>query len=530
MERVLFCPGNRMIAYDWSGGKFGGTTVFSANESGYRAFEEYLDSSAYVPVNILVDLIEEEFNSDHVPYVWGSDRAAILSRTEKKYFRTSELRTLQVQNRQKTGRRDLEVLVSGLSNASILRRWMEILIKKRIPVRGIFSLPLLGQALLPAIKNDKKRVLLVSQQSPMTLRQSFYDDGYLKLSRLALHRVARDNSVIDVKYVETDVSNTLLYLRSQRLLRRNEALDVCVIVRDELYDAFDVGLKSDQLIHYHILRQSEMAQKIGIKETLPTDYADGLFAHILLKKNQLKNHYAPSDLTRFYRYHIARRALAIAAGLVLLGGIAFAAGRYYEVQLLHSYSGQARFQKNVYKRHYQERLGRAAAYRLAPDDVKSAVKTINVLQSYSQATPLAMLSGFAEIMTPHKNINLTRFYWVKHPKSNVEIGNNAAQLRSVSVGERREREGGFDYQVAIVEGRVAYRNNNYRYAVETFNAFVQDVEKSGQYLDILVLKTPFDIDPSTGVTGDSGTRANVSLATQSTFSLQITIKPQEISE
>ena len=266
----------------------------------------------------------------------------------KKFFRTSELRSLQVQGRQKSGRRDLEVLVSGLGNATILRKWMDILERTRVPVRGIFSLPLLGQNLLAAMNMDKRRVLLVSQQSPMTLRQSYYDNGKLKLSRLALHRMAREDSLSDVRYVQNDVRNTLLYLRSQRLLRRNESLEVCVVVHDDLYESFTAAMSDDELITFTVLRQSEISKKIGVKRELPTPFADGLFAHILLAKSRIENHYGPRDLTRFFRYHKVRKGLWLVAGLVLLIGATYTANRYYEVQLLRKYTTETRIHRKLY--------------------------------------------------------------------------------------------------------------------------------------------------------------------------------------
>ena len=43
-ERVLFCPGNRLIAYDWSQGRFGGVRQFRADADGYREYQAYMGS------------------------------------------------------------------------------------------------------------------------------------------------------------------------------------------------------------------------------------------------------------------------------------------------------------------------------------------------------------------------------------------------------------------------------------------------------------------------------------------------------
>ena len=520
MERVLFCPGNRMITYDWSRGSFGGVRSFSANEDGYREFETYLQDSGFRPVHILVDLIEEEFHQDVVPHVWGSDRAAVLDRALKKYFRTSELRTVQLQRRKKSGRRDHEVMISGLGNVSILRKWIDILQRLRVPVKGVYSLPLIGQGLLPSLKLDKKRVLLVSQQSTMTLRQSFYDHGYLKLSRLALHRMTRDDSISDVNYVETDVNNTLLYLRSQRLLRRNEPLEVCIIVRDELYKSFELGLPGDDLVTFTLLNQDDVSRRIGVTTDLPTTYSDGVFAHTLLSKSQLKNHYGSRSLTRFYRYHTARRALLAASGLVLLGGTAFAGSRYYEAQLLQGYSQDARQQLQQYSAHYEQRIGQAKSHRLSPDAVRASVNTIERLRDFTSVQPMPVLSKFAHVLSNHDNVTVSKIHWLLHPQD-IEIGSSTAQPRSAFSDDFIS--GKRDFELVQIHGEVISSGNNFRGAVDIFDAFIRDIRATEDYRDVKMLKIPFDVSSETSLSGDSGTLSQQSLAAQSTFLLQLTL-------
>ncbi|MEM7206625.1 MAG: hypothetical protein AAF434_02260 [Pseudomonadota bacterium] len=521
MERILFCPGNRMIAYDWSNGKFGGVKRFSASDDGYREFELYLQNSLYRPIHIVVDLIEEEFHTDSVPYAWGSDRVAVLQRSMRKFFRTSELRSLQVQGRHKTGRRDLEVLVSGLGNATILRKWLDILQRARVPVKGIYSLPLIGQDLLSTLKMDKRRVLLVSQQSPMTLRQSFYDNGKLKLSRLSLHRMAREDSLSDVNYVRNDVNNTLLYLRSQRLLRRNESLDVCVIVNDGVFPDFANGLRGEELVDFSVYRHSEIAKRVGIKKELPTDFTDGVFAHVLLDKSKLSNHYGPRDLTRFYRYHNVRKWLLVAAGLVLLLSSAYVVSRYYEVQLLHRYARDARIHKKLYRKHYNERVGQSEAYKLEPDTLKSAVGTVHKLEEYSEVSPLPLLGELAKILQRNGNVELTRINWLRYPDPDIAINNNTVRPRS---SIRQEIDSTDDhYQVVSIEGEMTNYGENFRSAVELFDFFVAELEGTGKFSFVNVVKTPFDIDSDTGLEGDSGTSARTNIQSRSTFELRATL-------
>ena len=373
-----------------------------------------------------------------------------------------------------------------------------------------------------AMKMDKRRVLLVSQQSPMTLRQSYYDNGKLKLSRLALHRMAREDSLSDVRYVQNDVRNTLLYLRSQRLLRRNESLEVCVVVHDDLYESFTAAMSDDELITFTVLRQSEISKKIGVKRELPTPFADGLFAHILLAKSRIENHYGPRDLTRFFRYHKVRKGLWLVAGLVLLIGATYTANRYYEVQLLRKYTTETRIHRKLYRKHYYERVGQSEAYKLQPDAVKSTVNTVNQLREYAEVTPLPFITRVAETVTRNPNITVSRINWLRYPQPDVQIGNNTVRSR----GSIRPDIDIVDhhYQIISVEGRVVDYGDDFRFAVEVFEDFLRDIRSSADLESIDVQKTPFNIDSDTGLAGDSGTSARENLVARSTFKLHATVK------
>jgi hypothetical protein len=519
MQRILFCPGNHLIAYDWSGGRFGGAMKFAANGDGYSEFELYLQTSGFRPVHILVDLIEEEFHPHTVPHVWGSDRAAVLGRATKKYFRSGELSSLQVQKRQKSGRRDQEVLISGLGDASIVGPWIDILKQNRVPVKGIYSLPLVGQFLLASLGVAKKQVLLVSQQSPMTYRQSFYDHGFLKLSRLALQRNSQEMGICDTNFLQTEIDNTLQYLRSQRLYRRDEALEVCVLIRDGLFDSLDPGQHSEDLISYSVQRQRDVANTIGVSGELPTFFSDGLFAHTLFCKTGISNHYAPRELSRFYRYHAARKLLLATAGLVLVVGGVFAIARYSEERLLQSYTSQARTVQKLYHVYYRQQLGQAREYKLAPTAVQSAVETISLLEQYSRATPLHMLSNLARVLTRNSHIEITRVNWLIDSRSDFENGSDTALPRSTD--RSTSQDAGVDYEIVKLEGEVVAYAGDFRSAVELFEVFVKDLVQTRQYSDVSVEKIPFDIDSDALLAGDSGTTANKNLASRSTFELRL---------
>ena len=173
MRRILFFTGQRMLAYHWSANRFRAAHAFEADAQGLDDFERFLQASPRRPVRLMVDVIEEGFRLDTMPRTFGGDRTAVAERMLTRHFRTTEYRSLAVQGREKQGRRDLRVLISGLTNPEMLSVWIETINRNRVPLEGIYSMPLVGEKMLPVLKAQRDNALVITQQSPGAVRQSF---------------------------------------------------------------------------------------------------------------------------------------------------------------------------------------------------------------------------------------------------------------------------------------------------------------------------------------------------------------------
>jgi len=528
MRRLLFCSGNRMLAFDWSGGHFGNAACFSPDDDGYREFEQYLLDVPRRPVTLLVDLIEEEFHADNVPFVHGRDRKAVLDRALAKYFRTSELRAVRLQGRERGGRKDQQICVSGLGSATILKRWLEIIKRNRIALRGVVSLPLVGELLLPLIKAEKQRVLLVSQQSPETLRQSFYDHGHLKLSRLAHHRSELVSSDADgsptvyANHMLADIRNTLLFLKSQRLLQRSERVELCVIGKREIYAPLEAELSGDESVNCRIVDSAELARKLGLRGALPTPFCEGLFGQLVCRRRDLANHYAPWSMRRHFAHTLARRGLWMASAAVLLGAGGLTGHNLYNASLYTDYALQARTEVSRYRQVLSEQTQESTRFNLPPDAIKSTVKLVSGLQAYSRASPLHLLGDLATVVDRHPQVEIHTLSWLTHFDDNVLPGSRAlssrAEMQRQAERQKADRDGG-EFEIARIGGGMTGFGNNYRQSVELFHDFVDALRHSGHYSRVLVEKTPFDMNPGAGISGDSGDSGAVELRSRATFSL-----------
>ncbi len=550
-RRVLLCTAGRLIAYDWRRGQFGGVCEFPADDEGRQALIHHLQTPPSHPVHLLIDLAEETFHPNTVPYAWGRDRTALLERSKAKYFRDSEWRSLHVQTRQTSGRRDLEVLVFGLDNGldnsrdnsldnrldndlnnslngtPELHQWIAILHSAQAPLKGIYSLPLLGQSLLSALQPQEKsrRVkpparnqwrLLITQQSAATLRYSFYHRGFLKLSRLISLHTERGQHTDDTDTLQAEIDNTLLYLRSQRLLPRDTVLAVTIVVNDRLHAALGVALHNDEHTHYTLYQQQRVATSIGISTDLPTHYCDGLFAHSLLHKPTTTSHYDIPHLTQAYRHKQLKKWLYTSAGALLIASTAFAVSGHHEGRLLQHYQQKTMAEK---QRYAQQPNDDSQHYPLPPALMQSAVETINTVQRYTTRTPIPALATLAETLTRNNAIQITQVHWLTHPQADAAIGDHTEPSRAVS------NDHTVGYETLRVAGKVLDFERDHRRATALFDVFVAALQASGQYLIIDTEKKPFDIDPQTQLAGDSGTSAREQQVGNPEFQLRLTLVP-----
>ena len=81
------------------------------------------------------------------------------------------------------GRRDDRILFSAIVRPERIEPWLDAL--RGHEVAGIHSLPMVSAGLLPLLGAEAGRVLLATESGEGHLRQTFFEDGRLVLSRLA---------------------------------------------------------------------------------------------------------------------------------------------------------------------------------------------------------------------------------------------------------------------------------------------------------------------------------------------------------
>lgn len=522
MKRLLFFPGHRMLAYEWEGGRFHRRLAFDPDEAGFAAFRAWLDEAPARPVQLLVDIIEEEFHVDHVPHVMGRDRADLYQRAATRRFRSTPYRYVARQGRQSTGRRDDEILVAGLTNPQLLQPWLEHIDAAGTPLRGIHSLPLVGQELVRRLGLARRRVLLVSQEVSSTARQSYYHHGRLRFSRLVPGRY--EDVAGYAEFVEREIDQTIHYLGTQHLRGRDDPVDVVVLAAGEPdRDVLRAHLIDGDGIVFHVLTQAEAARRIGLRGERPDDYSDVLFAHALLRARLPANHYGLPRLRRHLFVRRGRLALAGLAAALAIAAAGVAGTAALRIEAHRDGIAEARERTRTFEQRYEARLRQLAEFDYRAVDVKEAVDLLDDIAFVGRLGPEPVMARVGDLLARHPNILLGRVDWQATRDSDFSAASARAGGRTSPV----LASGGTGDPVrhhVFLSGAVVGFGGVYRTAVEYFDRFTADLEAHDAIDRVVVTQAPFDLEPDTGVSGDSGTGARDQQARRAAFAVALRLR------
>lgn len=521
MKLLLYFTGYRMAVYRWNAGIFTGVAEFDPDEKDIIAFGQLLKKEAKSPVRLLVDIIEEDFRTDTLPNIYGRDREALKKRTLQKHFRQYPHSQLIIQGREEHGRRDNIVLLSALTNHQLLKPWLNRLAECQVPLEGVYTLPLVGENLLKYFNAQNKKVLLISQQIPSNVRQSFYDHGRLKLSRLA---PGRDDysSHYEVLYEETD--RTIKFLENQHYLGVDDILDIYYICHHDEREHISQVLRDSANRHYHIVDKDELADAIGIKSPAPSKYCGWIYTHLLLSNRNMKPHYATADDRRYYIHFHANRFMLYTSLVLLLISVSMSTASFVNAYMHGSQITRLQQDTAKYNDLYHNVIAEISDSRLDVNDVRDTVDLVNEIREKYAQLPVELMQFLSQHLEQHPYINLQQLDWVSTYDEDHTLGEKKNTIvkdkRSRTLRQRKRQAGQqMQYEKMLIKGHVDSFDGNPRIAVERVQAFVESLRKSGHLKTIEILKMPFDIASDSRFVGSGISSGQWSNAKEAEFSL-----------
>lgn len=429
--------------------------VFYITESGFRAYpsvnktddsiEEFTwDDIAQIElfisnlpekaeVKLVLDLIDEDLYFEWVPKVMPWEKAALLKRRKERLMSDSialsEVHSTNQTRKSKKGRREELFLSATISDAFKLTRFLANLEAAQVLIKGIYSKPFLltqyyRQAIRPSLGLSKDQetlpFLIISRQSNVNYRQTFFYEGEMRLSRLV--EIEADDfeasSIHKALLEETKLAITYVY--NQKIIPFNAPIGLVFLEEDkEVLSNIEADCESNGVIRsswrkedfYFVSKTFSNFGKGG--QYCPEDhgcYSEQAIVGFLFN-NDVKGFYSTEYVTRLQNFQTGRKALYSFNLALLAGGLAFI--------LINSVDNFINWQKlglldqNI-AAHQKEKQRLTELVKLQDDaqQIKASVEfSESVLNLRVDRLIGFNIQEFSETLKRHPNIQLSKLDW-----------------------------------------------------------------------------------------------------------------------
>ena len=487
-QRLLYLDSDRLSASLWHGGTLREEGHFPHDEAGVAAFSEYLARHRGSNYHMLADVSDEGFQIEALPYTQGADRSALLTRKLGQYFYGSPLATAISYGRDKTGRRDEKFLFAALTAPKLFEPWLAALHAAEAQLAGIYSLPLLGGALLAKLPPVREHCLLVSITRG-GIRQSFFENGQLKFSRLT--PMAATGAAEIAAGCAAEAAKIHQYLLGQRLVARGAPLPVIALVHPAQTGAFLEHCKNMEELQVTFQDLHVACKTFGLK-TLPQDSrSESLFLHLLAQKPPREQFAQPQE-RRFHRLWQIRSWLIKGGAIALLGCLLFAGREMVNILESRSASDELLQQAEADTQRYQAIQKTFPPMPTSTDALRAVINRFEDLERRSapiESLDLAVSRALGE--APRVDIERIQWQLSTNPDEGMKY---QADPRKPGPAAAPSAPGSAMHETAIVHGLLpSSMAADQRGQLETVNAFADSLRKNPA-LQVTIQRMPFDVE------------------------------------
>ncbi len=501
-KRIFYLTANGLSAFYCDKDDVTELGCFDITPEGIEAFGRHLQQAPDFPSAFLVDVIEEEFRSETVPHLIGSDRRKLLARKMATLFRTTPFRSATLVGREHSAARRDQVLFTALTKPESIEPWLDELRRHKVPLVGIYSLATLTQLLAKKLNIKYPNALVLTIQQGRLLRQSFLNNGDLKISRLS--PLCADNSNDCLATILHEVDRNQRYLGRLQLLTFRKPMDVIIIAGNEILGQLSEGCQDTEQLRYHFIDINDAAGKIGLNHRVSADQCEACFAWSLSRRSPASN-YAPKEERTYYSFFKARKLMVAASVILAMVATLWSVTRIYEGQQYKLRAAQVEADTRQMKTEYEEAMARLPALPYQARVMRAAVESDRQLALHKPKS-LDALSMIGTSLAIHSNIHLDEIQW------HVDADDASEEAFSERVG---------NHEVATIKAHLKQFPRNYQTAFKQIEHFMDSLKSIERIEAVEALSLPLEINPANSLTGESQRFGDVPAAN---FTLRMRLK------
>ena len=519
MKRIFYYSGYRLSVFHWQNNECIASYTFNPGDEGLEKFHTYLHATANTPVRILVDLIEEDFKKENIPHVGAADRNAIFSRIiDRQYRKNTDFATFRVVDREKTGRKDDVILYSVLSNPEILDPWLGPMKDAGIAISGIWSLPLLTPKLFNKLKIKSNNVLLVSQQVPSNLRQTFIKNGRFESSRSAVVNL-QDASIGE--YISTEIEQTIRFLSNQRHIGFDETIEIHVLCRKA--DIAEIQSKCIdthlRVFHYHELKELEESLDCNIQSA---EYTNGIYSYVCASQMIPVGDYGNKSTFIHYYEQLSSKALYAVSALLLLAATILSFSFISESIVLDDEAITLRKQTDVINTNYQKKLAAMEPQLQQAESMQSSVLLAEKIKSSHAISPLNFMTFISRTLARNglHEVEITGLSWKQNQSLSIPVI-NTRNVKKLTIDYAKSSP---INQIASISGYINVTQYGLKQTVNKINLLAKALQDHELIIKTNIMRLPVDTRPESSIDLEANPGVKAGSSTdkeQGTFEIEI---------
>jgi hypothetical protein len=511
-KRLLYFSATRVVLYRWAHGRLAAESSFVNNEEGAHAFAAHFRGAPAGLFYLLVDIVEEDFHHETIPFVRGADRRTLVGRKLAQRYRDTSLALALSLGFEKTQRRDERLLLSSFTNNAQFQPWLAVLREKEAAVAGVYSMALVAPRLAQKIGPKKAPVLLVTLQHA-GLRQSFVEGGRIRFSRLGpleAADAADPNRVAEA--FDRETTRVYQYLTAMRVVARDSGpIDAVLVAPPGEKQRVQAAAPSMAQVRIGVIELGEAARAIGLKEYPEGSGAEVLYLH-LLAQGAPAEQYAGENLRQFYRLRQMRAGLITGGALVCLLMLGYAGLQLAQAFRLESQTVLDHAQVRATADAYARVAARFPKLPTTPESMRATMQKWGLLTKQS-TTPDRLIVEVSRAVDASPKIEVDRIQWslAVNPKERIKDTSRPAgaapQPAPAPAPGAAGTPGDGLYEVAEVTGKVmGVKSADYR-AINLAIGEFADALRKRPGIEVLQTKLPFEVGSQTRLSGDIGSAA-----------------------
>lgn len=389
--------------------------LFAAGEEGVRAFGDWLAPHAADLHTLLVDVADEGFHLDHVPYTMGSDRRALIQRRLTQQFFGSPYATAISLGRERSGRRDERLLMTAITRPALVEPWLAALHSHEARLTALYTVPLLAGELIRKLAPGIPRGLILLL-SGTGIRQIHFEEGNLRFSRLApAPEGACGHWGLDCL---REAQKTWQYLSAQRWIPRGASLPVVIVATDgdarTLLADIERTRQSDDKLQFRTATIDTLARQLGLAAEHSDSNSLPLLMQLAAREQGRGAQLASADDRRFFRLWQIQFAALWGCAAALTAAAVLSAHWLIDAHDNRQEARSLREEAVSYDQRYTGLIGSLPSMPTSVDALRAAVEGVERIRD-GVTDPRAALLRVSKTMTQFPDVTLDKLSWQADP-------------------------------------------------------------------------------------------------------------------